>query len=99
MRILSRAALRIDQVSDYVQAGLICRYATQLGFQAVVSPAGSGWAIELSRLDDFPPVNDIAALAVLQHVVDGTPVSEILTAAKTWLDDNDVTEVDSSGSA
>lgn len=94
MRILSRAALRIDQVTDYVEAGVICRYATQLGFQAVVSPAGSGWAIELSRLDDFPPVNDIAALVMLQHVVEGTPVDQVLAEAKTWLAENNVKEVE-----
>lgn len=88
MRILSRAALRIDRLTDGVEAGKLCQVAADLGFQAVMSPTDEGLAIELSRLDDFPPVNDIAALAVFQAIAQGTSVDQALTDAHTWLKAN-----------
>lgn len=82
MRILSRAAVRIDQVTLASDVGRVCALAAELGFQSVVSPTDNGYAIELSRLDDFPPINDIAALARLQEIVDGSAISATLATAR-----------------
>ncbi len=93
MRILSRAALRIDRVRDSKEAGLLCEAAARLGFQTVMSPTDEGLAIELSRLDDFPPVNDIAALAFFDALAAGKSVDDALQEAATWLAANDMKDV------
>ena len=92
MRILSRAALRIDAIETPEEAALVAKYAAQLGFQAVMSPTEQGLAIELSRLDDFPPVNDIAALAVFQAAASGAQIPNVMSDARDWLSVNDVKE-------